>query len=150
MTYAWWADEKLSIAVASNWYEKCIDNFVVISGGLLAIARAHPDLIEGELPMHLLAPTADKAQTAGRRRPATASSAVGRGLAAAADQNTNANTLQGAASKRPTAGMSSASCASRSIPRPVQWNSLRESSSGYVFSGAGYSRSFDSGAGSLR
>ncbi len=48
------AEEKLSTAVGNNWYEKGIDNFVVMTGGLLALARTHPDLIEGVLPTHLL------------------------------------------------------------------------------------------------
>lgn len=127
-------EEKLSVAVACNWYEKGIDNFVVMSGGALALARTHPDLIDGALPMHLISHS-----QRGTRRPATASSQVG--------QRQPLAIRQPAAGARFTSGISSVSCAPRSIPRPVQWNGLRESAQPAAapnHSSFGYSRSFDS------
>lgn len=139
------------MAVAGNWYEKGIDNFVVMSGGLLALARTHPDLIEGPLPTHFLAPPATaKSHRGATSRPSSAGGFGSTGRAAigskshfATDQNTHANT-------RPTAGMASCGAPSRSSnPRPVAWNSLRES--GPASMGSFYaSRSFDSGLASLR
>ena len=142
------------MAVGNNWYEKGIENFVVLTGGLMAVARAQPDLIDGTLPMHLLEPPLRGARPASSRRPVTSSTASSSmGIGSSADQNANANTRQaGAGKKSMTAGMASATCASRSIPRPVQWNSLRHSTP-MMDGGSFYTRSFDShpsGAGSLR
>jgi hypothetical protein len=153
-------EEKLAAAVGSNWYEKGIDNYVVLSGGLLALARAHPDLIEGTLPMHLMTPTVSRPARACTRRPASAVGAVrgtggrnggGMGGGAAGDQNRNGNTGPDPAMRPATAGMPSATCASRSVPRPVQWNtSLRGSQGMGLGEGSfAYARSFESGA-SLR
>lgn len=152
------AEEKLAAAVGSNWYEKGIDNFVVLSGGLLALARGHPDLIEGTLPMHLLTPTVSRTARACTRRPASAVGAVrgtgggkGGGGGAAGDQNRNGNTGPDPATRPATAGMPSATCASRSVPRPVQWNTSLRGSQGMGFGegSVAYARSFESGA-SLR
>jgi hypothetical protein len=147
------SEEKLAVAVGNNWYEKGIDNFVILTGGLLAVARAQPDLVEGTLPMHLLAPPRVSRVPAPARRPATSSAPSRGGAGASADQNANANTRQAAAGKQPTtAGMASATCAPRSIPRPVQWNSLRHSTPTNMQGGSFYMRSFESqpSAGSFR
>ena len=148
-------EEKLAVAVGNNWYEKGIDNFVILTGGLLAVARAQPDLIDGTLPMYVLAPPSRVARPSSSRRPAASSrgSGASAGVGAAGDQNVNANARPGlATAKKPTtAGMASATCAPRSIPRPVQWNSLRHSTP-MMGGGSFYTRSFDShpSAGSLR
>ena len=139
--------------MGSNWYEKGIDNFVVLSGGLLALARAHPDLIDGDLPMHLLTPAVSRPMRAGTRRPASAVGVArgtgggGKGSGGGGEQNRNANTRSPAPTRPATAGMASATSASRSVPRPVQWNSLR-ASQGLAFGEGsfGYTRSFESGA----
>lgn len=150
-------EEKLAVAVGSNWYEKGIDNFVVLSGGLLAVARTHPDLVEGALPMRLMEPPthSHKAQRGGSRRPASAASARGGGGPAGGgceqNANGNLNLRQGGVScKVSTAGMASATSASRSVPRPVQWNQLRASEPMMVgLQGSFYTRSMESGV-SLR
>lgn len=145
------------MAVGSNWYEKGIDNFVVVSGGLLAVARTHPDLVEGALPMHLMEPATDrhKAHRGASRRPASAASVRG-GCGPAGggcEQNANANLnlrQGGLGGKVSTAGMASATSALRSVPRPVQWNQLRASEPMMVgLQGSFYTRSMESGV-SLR
>lgn len=146
------AEEKLAAAVGSNWYEKGIDNFVVLSGGLLALARAHPDLIEGTFPMHLLTPTVSRpAHAVGDVRGKGGGKGGGRGGGAAGDQNRNGNTGPDPATRPATAGMPSATCASRAVPRPVQWNNSLRGSEGMGLGESifAYARSFESGA-SLR
>lgn len=136
-------EEKVAAAVGTAWYEKGIDNFVVMSGGLLAMARTHPDLIEGDLPMHLVA-TSGICRRRVRPAPATLY---------ATDQNAHVNTRQGGAGSRArlhtqaTAGMTSASSAARSQPRPAHWNSLRASAPLDMRGSFNYTRSFDSNTG---
>lgn len=137
------AEEKLAAAVATAWYEKGIDNFVVVSGGLLAVARTHPHLIEGVLPMHLLAPPPRTSHRPSSRRPSSA-------RACGADENGKVNLRQAVGArvgKMATAGMISGSAAARSIPRPVEYNSLRASA---PVDTSFYTRSFDSNLPSVR
>lgn len=61
-------EEKMAVAVGTNWYEKGFDNFAVLTGGILAVARADADVIEGDLPSSLLAPPAYKAVRPSSRR----------------------------------------------------------------------------------
>ena len=61
------------------------------------------------------------------------------------EQNRNANTRPPPPTRPATAGMASATSASRSVPRPVQWNGLRASQP-FGEASFGYTRSFESGA----
>mmetsp|Transcript_42555 Transcript_42555/g.101282 ORF Transcript_42555/g.101282 Transcript_42555/m.101282 type:complete len:295 (-) Transcript_42555:77-961(-) len=113
--------EKLSVAVGTNWFEKGIDNFVVLSGGMGALAQKHAHLIEGSLPAATLA------------RPLTASPAkssrAGRG-------SQPAQTFLSLTQQRPmSAGIASAASAPVSGMRPARWTALRQSAG---FSGASF------------
>jgi rhodanese-related sulfurtransferase len=103
--------EKLSAAVGTNWYEKGIENFVVLSGGLAALARSHPHLTAGDAPTAVLAA---RPQTASPAKPLRAGRAA-----------------YGREARPQSAGMVSAARAPVSVPRPARWTALRQSGASF-------------------
>jgi hypothetical protein len=100
-------EERLSTSVGTLWYEKAIDNFVVLKGGIAALVGEHDDVLEG----------ASDVLSLENMPPSPAKTVVSR-----------ASTARGGGS-RPTssshrpasAGMASASTAPLSVPRPVHY-----------------------------
>lgn len=103
------SEERLSSSVGTLWYEKAIENFVVLKGGMAALVAENADCLEGDAKVINLenmppSPAKTAASRASTARPASTSQIRNRPA---------------------SAGMASANAAPLSVPRPAGWSPIK-------------------------
>ncbi|EKX42259.1 hypothetical protein GUITHDRAFT_111821 [Guillardia theta CCMP2712] len=104
-------EERISVAIGNLWYEKGIDNFVILTGGIAAIVESDPSVIEGDVPQELLNKLRKgKTERSDRSRKSPQKPFISKSAAGAA---------------------SAVFAPALSVPRPVGWSALRQPSTIY-------------------